>query len=228
MKKLLRTPFNQLADWRRVRWGQRPEDWATLSSNQSCSHSLQSLWGKAMRIIISRSAIVLIVLCQMLAGCGRTPSEESAKSESFEAQIAPAQQQRTLQEPAPANVLQASPVQNAAAGTTKALPKDVVILRGSPLGAVKFEHKLHSEARSIKCETCHHASKPEKPATAPQQACSDCHTKVAISPMKTKLQAAFHNPTATAGTCIDCHKAVTAKGKVPPVKCSGCHKKENI
>jgi hypothetical protein len=51
---------------------------------------------------------------------------------------------------------------------------------------------------------------------------------VAIPPMKTKLQAAFHNPTATAGTCIDCHKAETAKGKVTPLKCLGCHKKENM
>jgi hypothetical protein len=178
--------------------------------------------------IISRSAIIMIVLYQMLAGCGRTRFEGSVRSESSEPQTAPAQQQVTFQELAPATVLQASPVTNAAAETTKALPKDVVILRGSPLGGVKFEHKLHSEARSIKCETCHHPSRPEKPATALQQACSDCHTKVAISPMKTKLQAAFHNPTATAGTCIDCHKAVTAKGKTPPVKCSGCHKKENI
>ena len=178
--------------------------------------------------IISGAAIVLIVLGQMLAGCGGTPFEEKAKSESSEPQTALAQQQVIFQELAPTNVLQASPVKNADAETAKALPKDVVILRGSPLGAVKFEHKLHSETRSIKCETCHHPSRPEKPATALQQACSDCHTKVALSPMKTKLQAAFHNPTATAGTCIDCHKAVTAKGKVPPVKCFGCHKKENI
>ena len=76
----------------------------------------------------------------------------------------------------------------------KALPKDVIVLRGSSLGAVKFEHKLHP-ARTAKCETCHHPSKREKPATALQQACSTCHTKVAISPMKTKLQAVFHNPT---------------------------------
>ena len=178
--------------------------------------------------IISRSAVVLIVLCQMLAGCGRTLFEGSVKSENSEPQTALAKQQVAFQEPAPATVLQASPIKNAAAETTKAQPKDVVILRGSPLGAVKFEHKLHSQARSIKCETCHHASKPEKPATALQQACSDCHTKVAISPMKTKLQAAFHNPPATAGTCIDCHKAETAKGKVSPIKCLGCHKKENI
>jgi hypothetical protein len=116
----------------------------------------------------------------------------------------------------------------AVAETKKALPKDVVILRGSPLGAVKFDHKLHSQARSTKCETCHHPSRFEKPATAQQQACSNCHTKVAISPMKTKLPAVFHNPTGAAGTCIDCHKAENAKGNVAPIKCLGCHKKENI
>ena len=55
-----------------------------------------------------------------------------------------------------------------------------------------------------------------------------CHTKVAIAPMKTKRQAAFHNATAAAGTCINCHKAENAKGKLTPVKCLGCHKKENI
>jgi hypothetical protein len=118
-------------------------------------------------------------------------------------------------------------VGTAAAQATKALPKDVVILKGSPLGAVKFEHKLHSQARKIKCETCHHPSKPEKPNKAAQQVCTDCHTKVATSPMKTKLQAAFHNPSAAAGTCIGCHKAENAKGKAAPVKCVDCHKKSN-
>ena len=177
--------------------------------------------------IMSRSALVVIVLCQMLAGCGRTPPAESVKSESSEPQPAPSQQ-ATLQVTAPVTVLQASPGKNATVETTKTLPKDVFMLRGSPLGAVKFEHKLHSQARSSKCENCHHPSRSEKPATAMQQACSDCHTKVAMTPMNTKLQAAFHNPTATAGTCIDCHKAETAKGKVSPVKCLGCHKKEYI
>jgi len=108
----------------------------------------------------------------------------------------------------------------------KAAPKDVVVLKAS-LGGVRFEHKLHSETRKITCETCHHASRPEKSATAAQQACGQCHTSVAAAPMKTKLQAAFHNPTATAGICIDCHKAGNAKGKAAPVKCLDCHKKEN-
>lgn len=108
----------------------------------------------------------------------------------------------------------------------KTAPKDVVVLKAA-LGGVRFEHKLHSESRKIACETCHHASRPERPATAAQQACGQCHTSVAAAPMKTKLQAAFHNPTATAGTCIDCHKARNAKGQAAPVKCPDCHKKEN-
>ena len=104
---------------------------------------------------------------------------------------------------------------------------DTVVLTGSPLGGVKFPHKAHAVTEKIKCDTCHHASKPEKPLTSPQEACTDCHTKTATPPMKTKLQAAFHNPTAQAGLCIDCHKAEAAKGKKAPVKCADCHKKEN-
>jgi len=110
--------------------------------------------------------------------------------------------------------------------TPKGVPQDVVLLKTS-LGTVHFQHKIHSETRKIACTTCHHASHPEKPATAPQEACSMCHTLTASPPMKTKLQAAFHNPTASAGTCIDCHKAQNAKGKSSPLKCLECHKKDS-
>lgn len=107
---------------------------------------------------------------------------------------------------------------------------EVVVLKGAPMGGVKFDHKAHAVGQKIKCDTCHHASKPEKPLTSPQQACTDCHTKTATPPMKTKLQAAFHNPTAQAGLCIDCHKEEIAKGKKAPApgKCADCHKKENV
>ena len=37
-----------------------------------------------------------------------------------------------------------------------------VILKGSPMGGVKFDHAKHSKMEGAKCETCHHASKPEK------------------------------------------------------------------
>jgi hypothetical protein len=122
--------------------------------------------------------------------------------------------------PAPPK-LPPSPVQQ-----PKLTPKDVVILKAS-LGGVQFHHKVHVEERKVPCETCHHLSRPEKTATAPQQACRACHTTVAALPMKTKLQAAFHNPMATQGTCVDCHKAQNAQGKKAPVKCLDCHKKEN-
>lgn len=102
----------------------------------------------------------------------------------------------------------------------------VVILKGAPMGGVKFDHPKHSKtAAAGKCDTCHHASKAEMPAKAEQQKCSDCHTKAAAAPMKTKLQAAFHDPLAKKGTCVDCHaKDATKKA---PAKCADCHKKEN-
>lgn len=106
-------------------------------------------------------------------------------------------------------------------------PPDTIILKGSPMGGVKFEHKLHVERAANKCETCHHASKVEKPAKAPQEACMDCHTKPPQPGMKTGTQGAFHNPAAQTGTCIDCHKQMTASGKKAPTKCMECHKKEN-
>jgi len=104
---------------------------------------------------------------------------------------------------------------------------ETVVLTGNPMGGVKFEHAKHSATYGAKCENCHHASKPEKAMKAAQQKCSDCHTKVAAAPMKTKYQNAFHDATAKSGTCIDCHaKAVTAGKKAPKV-CADCHKKEN-
>jgi hypothetical protein len=106
-------------------------------------------------------------------------------------------------------------------------PTGPVILKGAPMGGVKFDHKAHAKDRGIKCETCNHASKPEKPMKAAQQKCQDCHTKVATPPMKTKTQAAFHDPVAKKGTCISCHVESNAKGKKAPTKCAECHKKEN-
>ena len=113
------------------------------------------------------------------------------------------------------------------AETKAEVPKDIMVLTGSPLGGVRFEHKLHVTRAGNNCATCHHPSRPEKAASAPQQACSDCHTKVAAAPMKTKHQAAFHDPMAQSGLCIDCHKADKAKPKKAPLGCMDCHKKEN-
>jgi hypothetical protein len=106
--------------------------------------------------------------------------------------------------------------------------KDTIILKGNPMGGVKFMHSAHVKDRKIKCETCHHASKPEKAATAKEQACSDCHTKTAAAPMKTTYKLAFHDATAKKGICIDCHLAENAKGKKAPTKCTECHQKANV
>jgi Class III cytochrome C family len=102
--------------------------------------------------------------------------------------------------------------------------KDTIVLSDAPNGAVTFDHKKHT-ATAGKCEVCHHAAKPEKAAKAAQQSCRDCHTKTAEAPMKTKRQAAFHNPAAQSGICIDCHKKEAAAGKKAPTKCGECHKK---
>lgn len=103
---------------------------------------------------------------------------------------------------------------------------DTVVLKGAPMGGVKFDHKAHL-TRGGKCDTCHHASKAEKPLKAAQENCQDCHTSTPTAPVKTKAQAAFHNPTATAGICIDCHKKANAAGKKAPTKCTECHQKAN-
>ncbi len=121
--------------------------------------------------------------------------------------------------PAPPKGITASASQ--ASSKTKANPPSgPIILKGAPTGGVKFEHAKHPVA----CENCHHAPREPKPGAAPQAACRSCHTTPPQPGMKTGKQAAFHNPTATAGTCIDCHKKSGGKA---PTKCMQCHKKEN-
>jgi hypothetical protein len=100
-------------------------------------------------------------------------------------------------------------------------PKGKITLPGK-LGAVTFDHESHAGKRGIACTTCHHPSRPQKPLASEHQACRHCHTMPAAPPMKTSLQAAFHDPRAATGTCIDCHRQ---KGGPAPVKCLECHKK---
>ena len=104
----------------------------------------------------------------------------------------------------------------------------VVILKGNPMGGVKFDHGAHQKLVGDKCDTCHHASKPEKPSKAKEEKCQDCHTKTATAPMKTTAKLAFHDNMAKAGTCINCHIKEVAAGKKAPLKCAECHKKENV
>jgi hypothetical protein len=114
-----------------------------------------------------------------------------------------------------------------AAGKAPEKAPAVIILKGAPLGGVKFTHAAHE--KMTKCVECHHACKPEKALASAHQQCGDCHTKVAAPPMKTTMRDAFHNATGKTGTCIDCHAQAVAAGKTAvPVKCNGCHKKENV
>jgi len=111
-------------------------------------------------------------------------------------------------------------------GLAQTAPTAPIVLEGAPMGAVKFEHTSHLKVAG-RCAVCHHPSRPQKPLKSPQQACTDCHTNPATPPVTTKLQAAFHNSTATSGLCIDCHKTEDAGGRAAPVKCADCHKKSN-
>ena len=105
-------------------------------------------------------------------------------------------------------------------------PQGAILLKGPSMGAVKFPHAAHLKVAG-RCVVCHHPSKPEKSLKVPQEACTDCHTKPPTPPVTTGLQAAFHNPTATAGLCVTCHQTENTHGKAAPVKCADCHKKEN-
>jgi hypothetical protein len=88
---------------------------------------------------------------------------------------------------------------------------------------VTFDHEKHAGENKVACTTCHHPSRPQKPQAAENQACRDCHTMPAAPPMKTSLQAAFHDPKGATGTCIDCHRKKPGEA---PVKCLECHKKK--
>ncbi len=142
-------------------------------------------------------------------------SKPAATSEASKAAQAAAEPAK----PAPPKDTTASPSQGPS--KTKANPpRSPIMLKGAPMGGVKFEHAKHQVA----CENCHHAPREPQPGTAPQAACRACHTTPPHPGMKTGKQAAFHNPTATSGTCIDCHKK---SGGNAPTKCMQCHKKEN-
>jgi c(7)-type cytochrome triheme protein len=93
--------------------------------------------------------------------------------------------------------------------------RDVVVMPGpakaAGFGAVKFMHKTHVGEHNLKCEVCHHRPTGWGLQDAHEQVCSKCHSRDPQLPVKTTLQGAFHNPNATAGLCIDCHKSENAK-----------------
>lgn len=103
---------------------------------------------------------------------------------------------------------------------------ETIVLSGAPLGDVTFQHAAHQKL--TECTTCHHASRPEKPLTSEHEACTNCHTNPPTAPMTTSTRDAFHNATAKAGTCVDCHVKEAAAGKTVPSKCGDCHKKGGL
>jgi hypothetical protein len=103
----------------------------------------------------------------------------------------------------------------------------VVVLKGSPMGGVKFNHTEHSAIKDVKCEMCHHAAKAGVAMKAAQQKCQDCHVKTPVAPMKTNTMNAFHAAMAKGGLCADCH--AKSGGEAPkPSPCTNCHKKANV
>lgn len=167
---------------------------------------------------ILRSALLLTCILSAFALAQTSAPTTSAKTPAKAA---------TTKKAAPAKSAETAKPPAAKTDTDTAKAPDTIILKGAPMGGVKFMHTAHSKDRGIKCETCHHAAKPDSPTGVNLQRCTDCHTAVAKAPMKTKRQAAFHNPTAKAGICIDCHLAENAKGKKAPNKCAECHQKAN-
>lgn len=166
----------------------------------------QATYNKISKLVIAKAPAAA-------ANSTSTKAEQSQKSAS------PPSSSASAEKPKPAATGAAPPATSSSKQQTKP-PAQAIILKGSPMGGVRFEHAKHPVA----CETCHHPSRKEKPATAAQQACTSCHTKPPQPGMTTGKQAAFHNATATAGTCIDCHKK---SGGNAPAKCAQCHKKEN-
>ena len=104
-------------------------------------------------------------------------------------------------------------------------PPGKVVLKGNPMGGVNFDHAAHVKAAGgdAKCDTCHHASKPEKAAKAKQEKCQTCHEKSVAAPMKTNSKTAFHDAMAKKGVCVDCHLTAAKAGKKVPAKCNECH-----
>jgi len=198
--------------------------------------------------MLTTAAIIAVLM--LVSGCQKKADEPSAaqatatsqQQPQVSPQASPASPAHPAVTPSPsasASPAPAPPARSAAAGTgaksaepltarqaggppakqAKA-PANPILLTGAPMGGVRFEHSKHP----LDCDRCHHPARQPKPGAAPQAACSACHTTPPQPGMKTGKQAAFHNPTAAAGTCIDCHKR---SGGNAPTKCLQCHKKEN-
>jgi len=172
----------------------------------------------------ARLLATILLLAPLASACGKKEEQPPASTRpasptpAVAATEAPAAPVTTTPQPARKAATQPA----ALAPPTAQRPKGKITLPAK-LGAVTFDHENHAGKLGIACTTCHHPSRPQKPLTSETQACRDCHRSPAAPPMKTSLQAAFHDPKGATGTCIACHKQ---KGGSAPVRCLDCHKKK--
>ncbi|MGI5863908.1 MAG: cytochrome c3 family protein [Myxococcales bacterium] len=101
-------------------------------------------------------------------------------------------------------------------------------------GPVRFSHETHIDSADLECAACHR-SKPEGMELR-TKVCSTCHDDGApawkLEPKAKRLKATFsHEAHASAGDCLDCHRAVltseNTQGK-PMARvgdCDACHAK---
>lgn len=170
--------------------------------------------------VIPQSAYAKIAAAVIAKQAAPSPTKPAAAAAPAPATTSTAAKP-AMPAPSAAGTPAVAPAQSKSAASKPATPPSrPILLTGAPMGGVKFEHARHK----LDCSQCHHPARPPKPGLAAQEACTSCHTKPTQAGMKTGKQAAFHNPSATAGTCIDCHKK---SGGNAPTKCMQCHKKEN-
>jgi len=110
-----------------------------------------------------------------------------------------------------------------AAFQVSAKAPEVVILKSDVMGGVKFNHPAHVKVTEDKCETCHHASKPEKPYSARTKT-AGIATPVPWRHDENYLRAAFHDGPAKREPAWMPYQRSGGKKPVP-LKCADCTKR---
>ncbi len=79
---------------------------------------------------------------------------------------------------------------------------------------VPFPHRKHQSIVNQNCQVCHHMDDVTELSPT---ACSQCHGAMEGVP---SFKDAMHK------RCQGCHKEMAGQGKPAPVKCTGCHIKQ--
>ena len=93
-------------------------------------------------------------------------------------------------------------------------PADLTLKTDEGRKPALFPHRMHQEA--YPCTACHHA----RDDVMVIDKCSSCHNLDISKPALNSFKKAAHK------MCKDCHKQVNDTGKDAPIKCSGCHVKQ--